>query len=113
MTGLIACEESQAVCKAFRLLGHEFYSNDLLPCSGGYPEWHIQGDAREVCKSRKWDMIIAFPPCTDLAVSGSKHFKKKKISGQQQASIDFFMFFTDLNCDRVSIENPVGIMSTV
>lgn len=111
MTGIAHCEQSQEVCEAFRALGWEFYSNDILPCSGGHPEWHIQGDAREVCFSRRWDLIIAFPPCTDLAVSGSRWFEEKKIAGRQKEAIEFFMFFTQLK-GRVAIENPVGIMST-
>ena len=68
MKVLIACEESQEVCKAFRKLGHEAYSCDIQECSGGHPEWHIQGDVTELLR-QKWDLIIAFPPCTDLAVS--------------------------------------------
>jgi site-specific DNA-cytosine methylase len=73
---LIACEESQAVCKEFRKLGHEAFSCDLLPCNGGHEEWHLQKDIVEVLKEN-WDMIIAFPPCTHLAVSGAAHFAKK------------------------------------
>jgi len=108
---LVACEESQAVCKAFRAKGHEAYSCDILPCSGGHPEWHIQGDITEQL-NKEWDMIIAFPPCTHLAVSGAKHFAKKIADGRQQQGIDFFNLFTDVKCERVAIENPVGIMST-
>ena len=74
---LIACEESQTVCKAFRAKGHEAYSCDIQECSGGHPEWHIQGDVLEQL-DKDWDMIIAHPPCTDLAVSGARHFAKKK-----------------------------------
>lgn len=108
---LIACEESQEVCKAFRELGHEAFSCDILPCSGGHPEWHIQGDVLPLLE-QEWDMIIAHPPCTDLAVSGARHFAKKVADGSQQKSIEFFMKFTDLKCPRVMIENPIGIMST-
>jgi len=108
---LIACEESQAVCKAFREKGHEAYSCDILPCSGGHPEWHIQGDVLEQLE-KDWDMIIAHPPCTDLAVSGARHFAKKIADGSQQKSIEFFMRFTDLKCPKVMIENPIGIMSS-
>ena len=68
---LIACEESQAVCTEMRRLGHEAYSCDLQPCGGGYPQWHIQVDALELLKMR-WDMVLAFPPCTHLAVSGER-----------------------------------------
>lgn len=107
---LVPCEESQEVCKAFRKRGHEAYSCDLLPCSGGHPEWHIQADARQVIKI-SWDMVISFVPCTDLAVSGAKHFWYKIKNGSQQRAQDFFMTFTNLNC-KWAIENPVGIMST-
>lgn len=108
---LVACEESQAVTKEFRKLGHEAYSCDLLPESGGHPEWHFEQDV-EPLLNRKWDMIIAFPPCHDLAVSGARYFKEKQADGRQQASIDFFMLFANADCDRIAIENPVGIMST-
>ena len=124
---LVACEESQAVTKELRRLGHEAYSCDIIECSGGHPEWHIKGDVLPLlngdCEfntmdgenhylSGRWDMIIAFPPCTDLAVSGARHFAKKRADGRQQASIDFFMKFANAHCDRIAIENPVGIMST-
>lgn len=111
MRVLIACEESQAVCKAFRARGHEAYSCDIQPASGGHPEWHIQGDVLPLLRE-PWDMIIAFPPCTDLAVSGAKWFASKRADGSQQASIAFFMEFVNCPCMRVAIENPVGIMST-
>jgi len=108
---LIACEESQAVCKAFRKLGHEAYSCDILDCSGGHPEWHTKGDVISLLK-KEWDMIVAFPPCTDLAVSGARHFKKKVENGSQQKSIDFFMKFANAGCDKIAIENPISIMSS-
>lgn len=108
---LVACEESQAVCIAFREKGHEAYSCDILPCSGGRPEWHIQGDAIEAMTSSNWDMVIAFPPCTDLAVSGARWFPEKVKNGSQQKSIDFFMTFANYD-GRIAIENPIGIMST-
>lgn len=111
MRALIACEESQTVCKAFRALGHEAYSCDLLECSGGHPEWHLQQDVRPLLRE-PWDIVIAFPPCTDLAVSGAKWFAQKRADGRQQASIDFFMEFVRCECPRVAIENPVGIMSS-
>lgn len=106
---LIACEESQAVCKEFRALGHEAYSCDIEPCSGGHPEWHLQQDVTELLKE-KWDMVIAFPPCTHLAVSGAAWFEQKRKDGRQQQGIDFFMKFTNLDCPT-AIENPIGIMS--
>ena len=107
---LIACEESQTVCKAFREKGHEAYSCDIQECSGGHPEWHIQGDVLEQL-DKDWDMIIAHPPCTDLAVSGARHFAKKIADGRQQKSVEFFIKFTGLKCPKVMIENPIGIMS--
>lgn len=109
---LVACEESQAVTKRLRAKGHEAYSCDIEPCTGGHPEWHIQGDVLPQLE-KKWDMIIAFPPCTHLAVSGAKHFEKKRADGRQQAAIDFFMKFAKADCPRIAIENPVGIMSSV
>ena len=108
---LLACEESQAVCKEFRSLGHEAYSNDILETSGINPEWHLLGDVRNYLY-QDWDLIIAFPPCTDLASSGAAWFEQKRKDGRQQESIDFFMLFTQLDCQRVVIENPVGIMSS-
>jgi len=107
---LVACEESQAVTKELRALGLEAFSCDILECSGGYPEWHLQQDVTELLK-QKWDMVIAFPPCTDLAVSGARYFKEKQADGRQQRSIEFFLQFTRLSC-RWAIENPIGIMST-
>lgn len=112
MRVLVACEESQEVCKAFRAHGHEAYSCDIQECSGGHPEWHLQVDVLEILKMR-WDLIIAHPPCTDLSVSGARWFAQKRVDGRQQRSIDFFMKFTNLDCLRVAIENPVCIMSTV
>ena len=116
---LVACEESQAVTKELRRLGHEAFSCDILPCSGGHPEWHIQGDVMDVLRHDTiavhrctYDMVIAFPPCTDLAVSGARWFKEKQADGRQQKSIQFFEFFTYLKNMYVAIENPIGIMST-
>jgi len=111
MRVLVACEESQAVTKEFRRLGHEAFSCDIQECSGGHTEWHYQQDVFEVAKLG-WDMIIAFPPCTHLAVSGSRYFAQKQADGRQQEGIDFFLEFTKLNCEKIVIENPVGIMST-
>ena len=112
MKVLLACEESQAVCKAFRKRGFEAYSCDILPCSGGHPEWHLQQDVLPLLK-QEWDLIIAFPPCTDLAVSGAAWFERKRKDGTQQKSIEFFMKFANAKCERIAIENPVGIMSSV
>ena len=109
---LVACEESQVVTSQLRRRGHEAYSCDLLPTSGRHPEWHIQADALEVVKM-KWDMVLAFPPCTHLAVSGASWFEEKRRNGSQQMAIGFFMAFTAIDhVPKVAIENPVGIMST-
>jgi len=109
---LVACEESQAVTKEFRSLGHEAYSCDLMECSGGHPEWHLQGDVTKIMNREDWDCIIAFPPCDHLAVSGARWFKEKQKDGRQQSGIEFFMKFANSKCKYVSIENPIGIMST-
>ncbi len=110
MKVLVACEFSATVRDAFRSRGHDAWSCDLLPTEGN-PEFHIQGDVLEII-NQPWDLIIAHPPCMDLAVSGARYFAEKIASGRQQQSVDFFLKFTDLNCPRVAIENPVGIMST-
>lgn len=112
MKVLVACEESQAVCIAFREKGHEAYSCDILPCSGNHPEWHIQDDVLKHLNDG-WDMMLSFPPCTHLAVSGAKHFAQKRKDGRQQEGIDFFMAFTKTNITKWCIENPIGIMSTI
>lgn len=108
---LIACEESGVLTKEFRLLNQNAYSCDLLPTSGEYPQYHIQDDVLPLLKL-DWDLIVAFPPCTDLAVSGARYFEQKKKDGRQQRSIDFFLEFTKVKCPFL-IENPIGIMSTV
>ena len=109
---LVACEESQAVTKAFRKLGFEAFSCDLLPCSGGHPEWHYKEDMFEVIKREpKFDLMIAFPPCTDLAVSGARHFERKIADGSQAKSIQFFMDVVNADVERIAVENPIGIMS--
>jgi hypothetical protein len=109
---LVACEESQTVTKEFRQRGHEAYSCDILPCSGGHPEWHIQKDVTPLLQ-QEYNMVLAFPPCTHLAVSGAKWFAEKRLDGRQQQGIDFFMQFPNANAPRVAIENPIGIMSTI
>lgn len=109
---LIACEESQAVCKEFRKLGHEAYSCDIIPCSGGHPEWHFKEDVKEHLKKNKYDLIIFFIPCTHLAVSGARWFDEKIKDGRQQEAIDFFMFAVNYPCKKKAIENPIGIIST-
>lgn len=123
---LVACEESQAVTIELRKLGHEAYSCDILECSGGHPEWHIMEDVLPLLNGNcsfntcdcaehhidgKWDMIIAFPPCTHLAVSGARHFEQKRADGRQREGIEFFCQFLSADCDRIAIENPIGIIS--
>lgn len=126
MRVLVACEESQAVTKEFRALGHDAYSCDVIDQSGGHPEWHIMQDVLPLLNgscsfkttdgvehtiSGRWDMIIAFPPCTHLAVSGARHFEKKRKDGSQQESVEFFCKILNANCDRIAVENPVNIIS--
>ena len=115
---LLACEESQAVTKEFRKLGHEAYSCDILPSSGGHPEWHHQKDVKELLQEQ-WDLIISFPPCTYLTVTGNRWFNVEKYGDKalkriedRKEAIDFFMLFANANADYIAIENPVGIMST-
>jgi len=107
---LLACECSGAVRDAMLALGHEALSCDLLPSETPGP--HYQGDVRDVL-GYPWDMIIAFPPCTDLTVSGARWFADKRMVGAQHASVAFFMLFARHDCPRVAIENPVGIMSSL
>lgn len=109
---IIGCEESQAVCKEFRDLGHEAFSCDIQPCSGGFPQWHIQADVFEIIKLG-WDIGIFFPMCTHLSVSGARHFPAKRADGRQQAGIDFFMGLVNAPIKRIAIENPIGIMSSI
>lgn len=133
MKVLVACEESQRVCIAFRERGHEAYSCDIQECSGGYPEWHILGDCIPILNGNcafitqdgqshtidsKWDLIIAHPPCTRLCNSGQRwlywgdeEYRNRKKKEQDEA-IDFFMVFVNADCDKIAIENPSGIMST-
>lgn len=123
---LVACEESQEVCKAFREKGHEAQSCDIIDCSGGHPEWHIKQDVLPLINGNctfgscdgashavegKWDMIIAFPPCTDLTTTGARVFERKRADGSQARSIEFFAQFLEADCDKIAIENPVGIIS--
>ena len=143
MNVLIACEESQEVCKAFRARGHEAYSCDIQECSGGHPEWHIMGDAlpllnreddgnngwhdinfetmdgKEHCVDR-WDLIIAHPPCTYLTVTGNRWFdegkygeKARKRKHDREEAAEFFMRFANADCERIAIENPIGVMSSL
>lgn len=114
MKVLVACEESQAVTKELRKLGHEAYSCDIVECSGGHPEWHLQVDAIELLKM-KWDMIIAFPPCTYMSNAGAcRMFPKKgqideaRFAKAMEAKA-FFMAFYNADCERIAIENPVPL----
>lgn len=110
MRVLAACEESQAVCKAFRELGHEAYSCDIEPCTGGHPEWHIQVDVLELLKM-KWDMIIAFPPCTYMTNASAVRMRVNGVIQEEryQKAMEakaFFMRFYNADCPRIVIENP-------
>ena len=107
---LVACEESQRVCIELRKLGHEAYSCDILPCSGGYPEWHLQQDVTPLLKE-KWDMIIAFPPCTYLSNAGARHlYKGGKLNEDRYKkgllAKELFMTIYNANCPKTAIENP-------
>lgn len=127
MNVLIACEESQAVCKAFRERGHRAFSADLQECSGGRPEWHIQGDVIPLINGNctfktadsnthtqvgEWDLLIAHPPCTHLTSSGQWAYSKGKDITLLIEARKFFMCFARASCSRIAIENPIGIMST-
>lgn len=116
---LVACEESQAVTIELRRLGHEAYSCDIIECSGGHPEWHIMQDVIPLL-SQKWDMILAFPPCTYLTVTGNRWFnvdrygeKAKQRYKDREEAIKFFMMFVNADCPKIAIENPIGVMSSV
>lgn len=130
---LVACEESQTVCKAFRERGHEAYSCDIQEPSGGHPEWHIHGDVLPVLRGGcvttmdgerhevgKWDLVIAHPPCTFLTVTGNSWFNKEKYGEKavkrerlRTEAFKFFMEFANMKtCERVAIENPIGYVST-
>lgn len=126
MRVLVGCEESQEITKAFRARGHEAYSCDLKPCSGGHPEWHIQGPVECVTghihsvpviadgkflDRKPWDLFIVHPECTHLAVSGARWFGEKL--AEQKKAIDFFMTMVNAPISRIAIENPIGIMSTL
>ena len=119
MRVLVACEESQRVCIAFRNKGHEAYSCDILECSGGHPEWHIKDDVLKHL-NENWDLIIAHPPCTYLTVAANKYYNVEKYGNkaeerkkERQKAVEFFMQFTELKCPRVCIENPIGVMSSL
>lgn len=109
---LVACEESQTVCKAFRALGHEAYSCDIQECSGGHPEWHIQGDAIKEAYSGKYDMMIAHPPCTYLSVAGACRLYPKSVLdveryNQGLEAKEFFMKLYNAPIEKICVENPL------
>ena len=115
---LIACEESQVVCKAFREKGHEAYSCDILPCSGGHPEWHIQGDVLPLLE-QEWDLMIAHPPCTYLSNAGIGWFNEEKYGDKARKrkelrleAYDFVMKFANANIPKIVIENPTGWLNS-
>lgn len=110
MKVLIACEESQTVCKAFRAKGHEAYSCDILPCSGGHPEWHIQDDVLNHLKG--WDLIIAHPPCTYLSVSGIHWNYRGRGWEETNKALDFVRALFAAPVDKLCLENPVSIISS-
>jgi hypothetical protein len=110
MRVLIACEFSGTVREAFAKLGHDAWSCDLEPTS--LPGNHYQGDMFDIVNDG-WDLIIAHPPCTHLAVSGARHFEKKRADGRQQQGIDFFMRVVNIDVPKLAVENPIGIMSTL
>lgn len=139
MNVLVACEESQRVCTAFRKKGHNAFSCDILPCSGWHPEWHIHKDVLKIINPEndggmeaisfwtmddeihiveKWDLIIAHPPCTYLTLAGNKWFKPEFADRfpdrqkQRKEAVDFFMAIANADCDKIAIENPVGVMSS-
>ncbi len=134
MKVLVACEESQAVTIELRKLGHEAYSCDIIECSGGHPEWHIMQDVLPLLNGNcefmsmdgqahviegKWDMIIAFPPCTYLTVTGNRWFNVERYGEKavqrhkdREEAIKFFMAFANADCPRIAIENPVGVMGS-
>lgn len=134
MNVLVACEESQRVCAAFRERGHRAFSCDIQPCSGGHPEWHILGDCLPVLNGNccftdeaggqheqagRWDLIIAHPPCTYLTTTGNRWFEVDRYGDaarqrfkDRYSAIVFFMLMATADCERIAVENPVGIMST-
>lgn len=134
MNVLVACEESQAVCIEFRKRGHRAFSCDILECSGGHPEWHIQGDCLPLINGNcafvtadgktheqigKWDLLIAHPPCTYLTVTGNRWFDVERYGDaareryrERYRAIVFFVRFALADCDKICIENPIGIIST-
>lgn len=110
MKVLVACEESQEVTKSFRKRGHEAFSCDILPCSGGYPEWHRNESILDGILNEGWDLMIAHPPCTHLSVSGARWFKYKTL--EQAQALDFVRFLFSADIPMIAIENPISVIST-
>lgn len=110
MRVLVACEYSGRVRDAFIAEGHEAMSCDLLPTDAPGP--HYEGDVFDVI-NYPWDLMIAHPPCTDLSVSGARHFEEKRMRGRQQASVSFFMRLANADIPMIAIENPVCIISSL
>jgi len=114
---LVACEESQAITKEFRALGHEAYSCDILPCTGGHPEWHLEGDVFGFI-DQGWDLMVAHPPCTFLSVSGARHLYNKDGTANRERyenqfkALVFVKKLMDADIPRIAIENPVSVIST-
>lgn len=133
MNVLVACEESQAVCTEFRKLGHNAFSCDIAPCSGGHTEWHICKDVTQLLNGNIsfvtcdgvlhyidtwWDLIIAHPPCTYLSCAGNGYFNEEKYGDaarlrkeKREEAVKFFMMFVNAPCDHICIENPCGYMN--
>ena len=116
MVGLIGFEESQAVCNEFRARGHEFYSCDLKPCSGGHPEYHLQMDIYEAINSRKWDFIGLHPTCTKMTLSGNRHYAPGKQRHHERLeavewTIELWEYVI-ARCGKVYMENPMGAMNS-
>ena len=135
MNILVACEESQRVCIEFRKRGHRAFSCDIIEPSGGHPEWHIQADVlpllngncqfatldgKEHKQDGKWDMIIAFPPCTYLTITGNRWFNEERYGDKarerkkkRDEAVLFFKNFLNADCPKIAIENPVGVISSI
>ena len=107
MKVLVACEESQTVCLAFRNRGHKAYSNDIIECSGGHPEWHLQMDALEAVKLMDWDLMIGHPPCTRLCNSGVSWLAKRDLWDEMEQAAKFFKKLLDADIPRIAVENPI------
>jgi len=126
MNVLFGCEESQECCKAFRERGHDAFSCDFKPCSGGHPDWHLQMDVFEAIKLKNWDMAVFFPDCTFLTCSaewayGEPPYHQKVKPGTlvgkgrraaREDAVDFFMRLYNCGIPKIAIENPIGVMSS-